>query len=250
MHSKPNSLQASASDGAPLAGAGLGGQALGAGHLVEIGLGDGGVGLVAAGGADALVLVINVRGRLQGLLEAHRAQQRRGPPQRVNVAHRLRDFDPALRAHLLPHEVLGEDRQQRFRRHGLFGAGMQRRGQRFREISQQVVPGLGNVGLCQVKTCLHRQSRFNFRVLDPQKVAKALVRVTRNLANNVKNNSCHRPRPCYGAWPFRKGGAKNRTAGPEGANGLESLRRWAQRATITLKSIPCSAGWFAQRADF
>ena len=51
------------------------------------------------------------------------------------------DLDPSLRAHLLPDKVLGENRQQSFRRDGLLGARMQRRGQRFREIGQQIVPG-------------------------------------------------------------------------------------------------------------
>jgi len=41
-------------------------------------------------GADALVLVIDVGGRLQGLFQPHRAEQRRGSPQGVDVAHLLR----------------------------------------------------------------------------------------------------------------------------------------------------------------
>ena len=57
-------------------------------------------------------------------------------------------------------------------------------------------------------------------------------------------------RPCYSARPFREGCAGNRAAGPEGINGLKCLRRWVRGATTTLKSIPCSAGWFAREADF
>jgi hypothetical protein len=53
----------------PLARAGLGGEAFGAGDLVVIRLRHRGVRLVAAGGADALVFVINVRRRLQRLLQ-------------------------------------------------------------------------------------------------------------------------------------------------------------------------------------
>ena len=73
---------------APLARAGLGGDALDALHLVVVGLRDGGVGLVAAGRADALVLVVDVRRGVERLLQfarrgtpawAGRACRRRGP---------------------------------------------------------------------------------------------------------------------------------------------------------------------------
>ena len=92
----------------PLARAGLGGEAFGAGDLVVIGLGDGGVGLVAAGGAGALVFVINVRRRLQRLFQPHRAQQRRGPPQRVDFADLVGNRDPPVGAHFLLDEVFRE----------------------------------------------------------------------------------------------------------------------------------------------
>ena len=55
--------------------------------MIEIRLRDRGVRFVRTGGADALVLVVDVRGCLQRLLEPHRAQQRRGPPERVDVAN-------------------------------------------------------------------------------------------------------------------------------------------------------------------
>jgi hypothetical protein len=55
---------------------------------------------------------------------------------------------------------------------------MQGRRQWFREISQQVVPGLGDVGLCQVKTCLHVQSRLSFQPLNAQKLPAAWNEVT------------------------------------------------------------------------
>ena len=94
---QPEQLAGQGQGRAPLAGAGLGGQALGAGDLVEVGLGDRGVRLVAAGRAGALVLVIDVRRCLEGLLEADRPQQRRRAPEGVNVAHRRRGFRPDAR---------------------------------------------------------------------------------------------------------------------------------------------------------
>ena len=57
---------------APLAGAGLGGDALDALLLVVVGLGDGRVGLVAAGRADALVLVVDLGRGVRAFLEAAR----------------------------------------------------------------------------------------------------------------------------------------------------------------------------------
>ena len=133
----------------PLTGAGLSGQAFGASHLVEIGLGNRGVGLVAAGGAGAFVFVVDVRRCLERLLEAHCPQQRCWAPQRVNVAYGLGDFDPPFRTHLLAHQVLRKDGHQRLGRHRLFGARMQRRWQRFRKIRQKIVPLRWDVLLAQ-----------------------------------------------------------------------------------------------------
>ena len=55
--------------GAPLAGAGLGGDALEALLLGVVGLGDGGVQLVGARGVVALKLVVDFGGGAQGLLQ-------------------------------------------------------------------------------------------------------------------------------------------------------------------------------------
>ncbi len=125
---------------APLARAGFGGEALGAGNFVVVGLRDRGVGLVAAGGAAALVFVVDVRGRLQRLLEPHGAQQRRGTVERVDLAHLRRNLDHPLRAHFLRHEAFRKHRRHQVGRDRLARAGMQRRGQRFRKIRQQVAP--------------------------------------------------------------------------------------------------------------
>ena len=63
---------------APLAGAGLGGQPLDAGFLVVEGLRHRRVRLVAAGRADALVLVEDARRRIERLLQPAGAEERRG----------------------------------------------------------------------------------------------------------------------------------------------------------------------------
>ena len=62
--------------GAPLAGAGLRAEARDLLLLVVVGLRDGGVGLVAAGRAHALVLVVDARRRAERLLEPPRAEER------------------------------------------------------------------------------------------------------------------------------------------------------------------------------
>ncbi len=118
--------------GAPLAGTGLGGQARDALFLVVEGLRDGGVGLVAAGRAATLVLVEDLGRRAQGLLQAMRPEERRGPVHGVGLAHRLRDLDLALRAHLLADQGHGEERQQVIGPDGLLGARVERRRQRHR----------------------------------------------------------------------------------------------------------------------
>jgi len=66
-----------------LAGAGLRWQLLDAGLAVVEGLRDRGVRLVAAGRADALVLVEDARRRIERAFEPRRAIERRRPPHLV-----------------------------------------------------------------------------------------------------------------------------------------------------------------------
>ena len=170
----------------PLARAGLGGEAFGAGDLVVIGLGDGGVGLVAAGGTGAFVFVVNVRRRLERLLEAHRAQQRRGPPQRVNFADLVGDRDPAVGAHFLLDEVFRENRQQGLRRYRLFGARMQRRRQRLGKVRQKIIPLFGNVLLAQRETDFraHKcQKMLANKLPSPNPLVTQLLAIARNVNN-------------------------------------------------------------------
>ncbi len=86
---------------APLSRARLGRELRHALFLVVEGLGDGGVGFVAAGGADALVFVENARARAERLLEPPGAVERRRAPHPIDVADRLRDLDVPFAAHFL-----------------------------------------------------------------------------------------------------------------------------------------------------
>src|SRR6267142_1048956 len=98
--------------GSPLAGAGLGGQARDLLHLVVVGLGRRGVELVAARRARALVLVVDARGGVEGLLESPRTVERGRAPQAEHVAHLVRDLDPPLLADLLLDQLHREERGQ------------------------------------------------------------------------------------------------------------------------------------------
>ena len=133
----------------PLARARFRRQPLGAGGLVEVSLRHRSIGLVAARRTGPFILVVDVRRRFQRPLQPHRPQQRRRPPQRIDLAHRFRDFDPPVRAHFLPHQVLGENLRHHLQRHRLARARMQRRRKGFGKIGQQIVPLLGNVRLRQ-----------------------------------------------------------------------------------------------------
>ena len=135
---------------APLAGAGLGGEALGAVLLVVKGLRDGGVGLVRAGRADALVLVVDVRGRVERLLQAARAEERRGTPLRVDLAHRAGNLDLALGADLLQDEAHGKERREIVGAERLQRAGVQRRRHGLGQVGGDVVPGERDAALRQV----------------------------------------------------------------------------------------------------
>ena len=112
---------------APLAGAGLGGELAHALALVVVGLRDGGVRLVRAGGRDALVLVVDVRGGVERALEAVRAVERRRAPQLVDLAHLLGDLDLGLGRDLLLDQPHREDRRQVVGAERLLGRRVKRR---------------------------------------------------------------------------------------------------------------------------
>ena len=128
----------------PLAGAGLSGEPLGAFHLVVIGLRDGGIGLVRAGGADALVFVIDMGGRIESLLQTAGAKERRGTPLRIDLAHGAGNLDFALGADLLKDKRHGKQRGQIVGADGLVRAGMQGRRHGLGQVGGNVVPRDGN----------------------------------------------------------------------------------------------------------
>ena len=134
---------------APLAGAGLGGEPLGALGRVVVRLRDGGVRLVRPGRGHALVLVVDARGRVQRLLQPARAVQRGGPPQPVDVEHLGGDVDVGVGGHLLADQLHREQRRQVFRPHRLHRPRVQRRWRRRGQVGHDVVPLAGDLGLIQ-----------------------------------------------------------------------------------------------------
>src|SRR5438552_1804396 len=74
---------------------------LGAVHLVVVDLRHRGVELVRACRACTFVLVIDMGGRIEGLLKSTGAEQRGRPPLRVDLPHFFRNVNLALTADLL-----------------------------------------------------------------------------------------------------------------------------------------------------
>jgi len=134
---------------APLAGAGLGGEPLGAfGRVVER-LRDRGVRLVRTGRGDPFVLVVDACGGVDGLLQPARAVQRGGPPEPVHVEDLVRNVDIGVRGHFLPDELHREQRREVFRAHRLQRPRVQRRGRRSGQVLDHVVPLPRDLGLIQ-----------------------------------------------------------------------------------------------------
>ncbi len=102
---------------------------------------------MTAGRAGALVLVIDVRRRIERLLQAPRAIERRGAPQAIDVHHLARNIDLRLRGELLLDQFHRKDRRQILRRQRLMSARMQRRGERLRERWQHVHPDRGDLAV-------------------------------------------------------------------------------------------------------
>ena len=126
---------------APLAGAGLRRDPRDALLLVEERLGERRVGLVAARRAHALVLVVDVRGRIERLLQPVRPVQGRRPVERVRLAHRIGDLDLPVGADLLEDEAHREQRREVGGPDRLVGPRVERRGRGRPEVGGDVVPG-------------------------------------------------------------------------------------------------------------
>ena len=108
---------------------------------VVAGLRHRGVRLVRAGGRHAFVLVVDLRRRAERLLEPTRAEQRRRPPQPVDLAHRLGDLDLAFGA--TPPAAISAIGNSGARSSGPTGcmrARVQHRRRRHGQVGRDVVP--------------------------------------------------------------------------------------------------------------
>ena len=131
---------------APLAGTGLGGNALEALLLGVIGLGDGAVELVGAGSVVALKLVVDLGGGAQGLFQAVGPHQGRGPVHLVEVQDLLGNGDlPVIIVQFLTDQLVAEHGAQVVKAHGLSGAGIQQGGGLDLHVGPDVVPCLGHL---------------------------------------------------------------------------------------------------------
>ena len=131
---------------APLAGAGLGGNTFEALLLGIIGLGNGTVQLVGAGGIVALKLVVDLGGGAQGLFQAVGPYQGRGTVHLVEIQDLLGNGDlPVIIVQLLADQLVAEHRAQVLKAHGLSGAGIQQGSGLDLHVSPDIVPCLGHL---------------------------------------------------------------------------------------------------------
>src|SRR5581483_7394037 len=77
------------------------------------------------------------------------AEERRGTPQAIDVAHLFGNFDPPLLGDLLLDQLHREQRGEVVRPDRLAGAGVQHRGRRGGQVGDQVVPVGGDLLLGQ-----------------------------------------------------------------------------------------------------
>ena len=137
--------------GAPLAGAGLGGNALEALLFGVVGLGNGGVQLVRAGGVVPLKLVVDLGGGAQGLLQKLRVDQGRGPVHLVEVQNLPGNVEIGGGVvQLLLDQLVAEHGPQLLEGHGLMGGGVQQGGRLVFHVGPQVVPCLGQLAFIQI----------------------------------------------------------------------------------------------------
>ena len=102
----------------------------------------GGVELVAAARVVALELVVDVRGGLQLLFEAVRADERRGTVHLVEILDLLRDRDiGVLVVQFLGDQLLAEDAAELFGCHGLMCAGIEKGSGLVLHVRPDVIPG-------------------------------------------------------------------------------------------------------------
>ena len=97
---------------------------------------------MAAARVVALELVVDVRGGLQLLFEAVRADERRGAVHLVEILDLLRDRDiGVLIVQFLSDQLLAEDAAELFGGHGLMRAGIEKGSGLVLHVRPDVVPG-------------------------------------------------------------------------------------------------------------
>ena len=147
LHHVDLAVQAQVSAGhgegrAPLTGAGLGGDAFEALLLGVVGLGDGAVQLVGAGGVIALKLVVNFRGGLELFLQAVGPDQGGGTVHLVEVTDLLGNRNiGGVVVQLLLDQLVAEHGPQVVEAHGGAGTGIQQGRGLGLHIRPDVVPG-------------------------------------------------------------------------------------------------------------
>ena len=129
----------------PLAGPGLGGEAVDPGLLVVEGLWHRRVRLVGTGRRDRLVLVVDPGRRAEGLFEAFGTHERRRAPQAEHVDDLSGDVHPGLGRHLLADERHREERGEVVRPDRLAGARVQVGLEGLGQVGNDVEPGLGHL---------------------------------------------------------------------------------------------------------
>ena len=134
---------------APLSGPCLRGEPPNPGLFVVVGLGHGGVGLVAAGRADTLVFVVNMCRRIERFLQAPSAIERGWPPQAINLPHGVRDGNFLFSCSLLLQDLIAEQRRQIRRSNRLVRDRVQRRRRGMRQERDNVEPGLRDLGFVE-----------------------------------------------------------------------------------------------------
>ena len=135
----------------PLAGSGLGGDALESLLFGVVGLGDGRVELVAAGGVVSLELVIDARGGPERLFQKIRADERRRPVHLVEVEYLRRDRYLGVDVvQLLSDQFVAEDRAQFLEGHRFERGGIEQRRGFVLHIRADVVPCLRQFFLGQI----------------------------------------------------------------------------------------------------
>ena len=225
------------------------------GLLVGVGLRDGAVRLVRAGRGDALVLVVDARGRIEQPLEPVGAVERRRAPEPVHVAHRLRDLDLGLHRDLLADQLHREDRREVVRPGRLHRARVQRRQRLAGQVGEQVDPvgrdavlgerelGLGGhaailTGAVSIGARMDKASRTRLVALAVL-LAVAVPLVIVALAGSDDEETAERPAaPARGADAGRAPGDHDLRRGPLAQRARDGRRRQDRRRRVRRRRRP------------